>query len=175
MGGIFGAKGTRRTYVTHQGEIEYTVQTRENDFQNAEKYAQTNETARTGVEAAVVIELLVKKIPTISLKRIKPNPSSPILKYVRDKNKNVISEIDLTIDYPDFTIKQNAYVPSTELFVKTFDKISQFGKEDVSEKALINSLLETRRFDEHSAKNHITMAMRNGIIFERRAGFYAKG
>jgi len=44
----------------------------------------------------------------------------------------------------------------------------------LSERTLINSLLETGGFDEYSARNHIAMAMTNGIIFERRAGFYAK-
>jgi hypothetical protein len=50
------------------------------------------------VEAAVVLELLVKKIPPISLKRLNPNPDSPLLKYVKDKNKSEISTPDLVIE-----------------------------------------------------------------------------
>jgi hypothetical protein len=40
------------------------------------------------VEAAVVLELVVRNIPSASLDRKQPNPDSPVLKYVRDKKQS---------------------------------------------------------------------------------------
>ncbi|MGH9977717.1 MAG: hypothetical protein ACRD8Z_18065, partial [Nitrososphaeraceae archaeon] len=173
-GGLVGAKGTRKTYVTSEEEKEYSPTDRENDFKIAEEYAIKNEILQTCVEAAVVLELLVKKIPMISLKRLNPNPDSPLLRHIRDKGEEEISVNDLIIDVAPYKSGQQAQYSWVELFIRIFDKLSGNGNQDVAAKDLINALVETGKFDKIKAELRIQMAMNQGIIFERKAGFYAK-
>jgi hypothetical protein len=59
-----------------------------------------------------------------------------------------------------------------ELFTRIYDEISNEG--DIEEKALKEALIETGKFDKYSAENYIQGALRNGQIYERRAGLYAR-
>jgi hypothetical protein len=81
VGGIAGAKATRKTYLSMKGEEEYTLEKRRADFELADSYAKKDEIFRAGVQVATILELIIRKKRNISLEGAKHDSS--IWKYVR--------------------------------------------------------------------------------------------
>jgi hypothetical protein len=81
VGGIAGAKATRKTYRSMKGEGEYTLEQRRADFELADSYANKDEVLRAGVQVATILELIIRKKRNISLEGAKFDSS--IWKYVR--------------------------------------------------------------------------------------------
>lgn len=97
IGGTVAAKGTRQMYNVQGRQERYNPEHRENDFKAAEELAALDTTCNAGVEVAVILELLIRKIPLIFLDRLNPNSNSPILRYIKDKEKKEVSVPDLIL------------------------------------------------------------------------------
>lgn len=70
--------------------------------------------------------------------------------------------------------KPNSEVTKLKLFIEIFNVLAGEDKNDVSERNFIEELLNTRKFSEDETKTYLRKAMQNGLIFERKAGWYAK-
>ncbi len=81
VGGITGAKATRKTHNDMEGEKEYTPEERRADFKLADSYAKKDEIFRAGVQVATILELIIRRKRNISLEGAKHDSS--IWKYVR--------------------------------------------------------------------------------------------
>jgi hypothetical protein len=94
-GATVAAKATRPMHNVHGGQQNYTPEQRKADFQAADTYAQDDRVCMLGVQLAPVLELLVRSYENISLEGA--NPNSEIRKYLKVKDKNVISKEDIEI------------------------------------------------------------------------------
>lgn len=63
--------------------------------------------------------------------------------------------------------------PGLRLFQATFEELAGPGKNDVDQTKFIDKLVQ-RGITLQTAKEWIQLAMRNGIIYERRHGFLAR-
>jgi hypothetical protein len=61
VGGITGAKAIRKTYSSMEREKEYTLEKRRADFELANSYAKKDEIFCAGVQAATILELIIRK------------------------------------------------------------------------------------------------------------------
>lgn len=96
VGGITGAKATRKTYSSMEREKEYTLEKRRADFELANSYAKKDEIFRAGVQAATILELIIRKKRNISLEGAKHDSS--IWKYVRtDVDSKSVNQEDLLV------------------------------------------------------------------------------
>jgi hypothetical protein len=94
--GIASAKGTRRTYNVAGGEEEYSPEQRKADFKVADDYAKKDEIFRAGVQAAPILEFIIRRKKDISLQGAKRD--SPIWKYIRDcADPNSVTQEDLLV------------------------------------------------------------------------------
>ena len=96
VGGISGAKGTRKTHKVVQGEEEYSPEQRKADFKAADDYAKKDEIFRAGVQVATMLELIIRRKKDISLQGAKHD--SPIWKYIIDgADPNSVNQEDLLV------------------------------------------------------------------------------
>jgi replicative DNA helicase Mcm len=71
--------------------------------------------------------------------------------------------------------KPQSETSKSKLFMDVFKGLSGTENNDVDEKALIEELIKTGKFtDENDARNVFNKAKREGLIYERKAGFWAK-
>jgi hypothetical protein len=96
VGGIAGAKGTRKTHSAAKGEEEYSPEQRRADFEAADNYAKKDEIFHAGVQVATILELIIMKKRNISLEGSKHD--SPIWNYVRnDADSKSVNQGDLLV------------------------------------------------------------------------------
>jgi replicative DNA helicase Mcm len=71
--------------------------------------------------------------------------------------------------------KPQSEVSKSKTFMDVFKGLSGSENNDVEEKALIDELVKTGKFtDENDARKYFENAKREGQVYERRPGFWAK-
>jgi replicative DNA helicase Mcm len=70
--------------------------------------------------------------------------------------------------------KPQSVVSKEKTFMEVFRGLTGTENNDVEDKALVNELFKTGKFSEEEAKKYIQKFNREGQIFERRPGFWAK-
>jgi replicative DNA helicase Mcm len=70
--------------------------------------------------------------------------------------------------------KPHSEVAKLKQFMDVFKALSGNENNDVEERLFIGELLKTGKFTEEEAKNYFNKAKREGQIYERRPGFWAK-
>ena len=70
--------------------------------------------------------------------------------------------------------KPHSEVTKQKLLMEVFKGLSGSDNNDVEEKNFIDELVKTGKFSEEDAKNYFTKAKREGLIYERRSGFWSK-
>ncbi len=70
--------------------------------------------------------------------------------------------------------KPQSEVSKQKLFMEVFSGLSGTDNSEVEEKNLLSELVKTGRFTEEEARNQINKFSREGRIYERRPGFWAK-
>lgn len=70
--------------------------------------------------------------------------------------------------------KPQSEVSRQKLFMEVFNGLSGTDNSEVEEKNLISELVKTGRFTEEEARNQINKFSREGRVYERRPGFWAK-
>ena len=70
--------------------------------------------------------------------------------------------------------KPQSEVSKQKLFMEVFNGLSGTDNSEVEEKNLVAELAKTGRFSEEEARVQITKFSREGRIYERRPGFWAK-
>lgn len=70
--------------------------------------------------------------------------------------------------------KPHSEVSKLRLFMETFKALSGEERNDVEKLYFIKALTNTEKFTEKEALEFIDKAMRNGQIYERKTGVYAK-
>lgn len=70
--------------------------------------------------------------------------------------------------------KPQSVVSKEKTFMEVFKGLSGNENNDVEDKALVDELVKTGKFTDEEARKHIQKFNREGQIFERRPGFWAK-
>ena len=61
-----------------------------------------------------------------------------------------------------------------EVFMELFRGLTGAENNDVEDKALVDELMKTGKFSDEEARKYVQKFNREGQIFERRPGFWAK-
>lgn len=72
------------------------------------------------------------------------------------------------------TTSINPEISKLKLFMEVFSALGGKNKEDVNEDKLLKELFETERFNKKEIKEFINKAMQQGLIYERRSGYYTR-
>jgi replicative DNA helicase Mcm len=107
------------------------------------------------------------------------NQFRELLTYLEKNTIDVISSgvNEINNDKVDLGVlhgKPENEISKLKIFMDVFNGLSGQDKNDVEEKNFIKELIETGRFSKDDIGNFLNKAMKNGQIYERRSGFYAK-